>query len=119
MEIITYIISGALEHRDSMGNTSVIRPGELQRMSAGTGVTHSEYNPAADAPTHLLQIWITPEREGTAPSYEQREFPEAERRGRLRLLASRDGREGSVTVHQDTEVYDASFGEGEDVSHEL
>jgi redox-sensitive bicupin YhaK (pirin superfamily) len=119
MEIITYIISGALEHRDSMGNTSVIRPGELQRMSAGTGVTHSEYNPASDAPTHLLQIWITPEREGTAPSYEQREFPEEGRRGRLRLLASRGGREGSVTIHQDAEVYDAALGEGQEVTHEL
>jgi quercetin 2,3-dioxygenase len=119
MEIITYIISGALQHRDSMGNTSVIRPGELQRMSAGTGVTHSEYNPSADSPTHLLQIWITPEREGTTPSYEQREFPEAGRRGRLRLLASRDAREGSVTTHQDAEVYDAALGEGEEVAHEL
>jgi quercetin 2,3-dioxygenase len=119
MEIITYIISGALEHRDSMGNTSVIRPGELQRMSAGTGVTHSEYNPSADSPTHLLQIWITPEREGTKPSYEQREFPEAERRGRLRLLASRDGREGSVTIHQDAEVYDAVLGKDEEVTYEL
>src|SRR5436309_3477649 len=119
MEIITYIISGALEHRDSMGNTSVIRPGELQRMSAGTGVTHSEYNPSADSPTHLLQIWITPEREGAAPGYEQREFPEAERRGRLRLIASRAGREGSVTIHQDAEVYDAALGEGEEVAHEL
>jgi quercetin 2,3-dioxygenase len=119
MEIITYIISGALQHRDSMGNTSVIRPGELQRMSAGTGVTHSEYNPSADSPTHLLQIWITPEREGTPPSYEQREFPEAGRRGRLRLLASRDAREGSVTIHQDAEVYDAALGEGEEVAHEL
>lgn len=119
MEIITYIIEGALEHRDSMGNTSVIRPGEVQRMSAGTGVTHSEYNPAADSPTHLLQIWITPEREGMKPSYEQREFPEAGRRGRLRLVASRDGREGSVTVHQDAAVYDAALGEGEEVAHEL
>src|SRR5947209_15061979 len=117
MEIITYIISGALEHRDSMGNTSVIRPGELQRMSAGTGVTHSEYNPAADTPTHLLQIWITPEREGAAPSYEQREFPEAERRGRLRLIASRDGRAGSVTIHQDASVYVASLDAGQRVEH--
>ncbi len=118
MEIITYIISGALQHCDSMGNTSVIRPGELQRMSAGTGVTHSEYNPSADAPTHLLQIWITPEREGLTPSYEQREFPEAERRGRLRLIASRAGREGSVTIHQDAEVYDAALVEGEELTHE-
>ena len=119
MEIITYIISGALEHRDSMGNTSVIKPGELQRMSAGTGVTHSEFNPSPDEPTHLLQIWITPEREGIQPSYEQREFPSEEARGRLRLIASRAGRDGSVTLHQDAEVYGASLGEGEDVVHEL
>ena len=119
MEIITYIISGALEHRDSMGNTSVIRPGEVQRMSAGTGVTHSEFNPSPDEPTHLLQIWITPEREGIRPSYEQREFPSEESRGRLRLIASRAGRDGSVTLHQDAEVYGASLGEGEDVVHEL
>jgi len=119
MEIITYIISGALQHRDSMGNTSVIRPGELQRMSAGTGVTHSEYNPSRDAPTHLLQIWITPEREGTEPSYEQREFNDEGRRGRLRLIGSRAGREGSVTIHQDAEVYDAALNEGEELTHEL
>jgi quercetin 2,3-dioxygenase len=119
MEIITYIISGALEHRDSMGNTSVIRPGEVQRMSAGTGVTHSEFNPSTDEPTHLLQIWITPEREGIQPSYEQREFPSEEARGRLRLLASRAGRDGSVTIHQDAEVYGASLGAGREVVHEL
>jgi len=119
MEIITYIISGALEHRDSMDNTSVIRPGEVQRMSAGTGVTHSEFNPSPDEPTHLLQIWITPEREGIRPSYEQREFSSEEMRGRLRLIASRAGRDGSVTVHQDAEVYDAALGEGEEVAHEL
>jgi len=119
MEIITYIISGALEHRDSMGNTSVIRPGEVQRMSAGTGVTHSEFNPSPDEPTHLLQIWITPEREGMTPSYEQREFPTEESRGRLRLIASRAGRDGSVTLHQDAEVYGASLREGEEVVQEL
>ena len=119
MEIITYIISGALEHRDSMGNTSVIRPGEVQRMSAGTGVTHSEFNPSTDEPTHLLQIWITPEREGIQPSYEQREFPSEESRGRLRLIASRAGRDGSVTVHQDVEVYGASLREGEEVVQAL
>ena len=119
MEIITYIISGALEHRDSMGNTSVIRPGEVQRMSAGTGVTHSEFNPSSGEQVHLLQIWITPEREGLTPSYEQREFSTEESRGRLRLIASRDGRDGSVTVHQDAEVYNASLGEGDEVSHEL
>jgi redox-sensitive bicupin YhaK (pirin superfamily) len=119
MEIITYVVGGALQHRDSMGNTSVIRPGELQRMSAGTGVTHSEYNPSADSPVHFLQIWITPEREGIRPSYEQREFHGSERRGRLRLLASREGRDGSVTVHQDAGVYDAALREGEEVAYEL
>lgn len=119
MEIITYIIEGALQHRDSMGNTSVIRPGEVQRMSAGTGVTHSEFNPSADSPVHLLQIWITPEREGMTPGYEQREFPDAERQGHLRLLASREGRDGSVTVHQDAEVYDATLREGEEIAYEL
>ena len=119
MEIITYIIAGALQHRDSMGNTSVMRPGEVQRMSAGTGVTHSEFNPSPDEPTHLLQIWITPEREGIRPSYEQREFPSEESRGRLRLIASRAGRDGSVTLHQDAEVYGASLLEGEEVVQEL
>ncbi|PYS80412.1 MAG: quercetin 2,3-dioxygenase [Acidobacteria bacterium] len=119
MEIITYVVEGALQHKDSMGNTSVIRPGEVQRMSAGTGVMHSEYNPSADSPVHLLQIWITPEREGMRPSYEQREFPDAGRRGRLRLIASRAGRDGSVTVHQDAEVYDATLREGEEVAYEL
>jgi redox-sensitive bicupin YhaK (pirin superfamily) len=119
MEIITYVTEGALEHRDSMGNNSVIRPGEVQRMSAGTGVTHSEYNPSPDAPVHLLQIWITPEREGQPPSYEQREFSPEEQRGRLRLIASRDGRESSVTVHQDVEVYSAQLGEGDEASYEL
>jgi quercetin 2,3-dioxygenase len=117
MEIITYIIEGALEHKDSMGNTSVIRPGEVQRMTAGTGVTHSEYNPSPDTPTHLLQIWIMPERTGLAPGYEQRELPSAG--GRLRLIASRSGDDGSVTIHQNAKVYSASLGEGEDVAYEL
>lgn len=119
MEIITYVTEGTLEHRDSMGNNSVIRPGEVQRMSAGTGVTHSEYNPSPDAPVHLLQIWIKPERDGLPPGYEQREFSREEMRGRLRLLASRGGRENSVNVHQDVEVYGALLGEGEETSYEL
>jgi redox-sensitive bicupin YhaK (pirin superfamily) len=118
-EIITYVVGGALEHRDSMGNASVIRPGEVQRMSAGTGVRHSEFNHSQSEPVHFLQIWITPEREGLAPGYEQREFAEGERRGRLRLVASRGGRDDSVTLHQDAEVYAASLGVGEEVSHEL
>ena len=119
MEIITYVTEGALEHRDSMGNNSVIRPGEVQRMSAGTGVTHSEYNPSPDAPVHLLQIWITPERGALPPSYEQREFSREEMRGRLRLIASRGGRDDSVNVHQDVEVYSAILNEGEENSYEL
>ena len=119
MEIITYVTEGALEHRDSMGNNSVIRPGEVQRMSAGTGVTHSEYNPSPDAPVHLLQIWIAPERAGLPPSYEQREFSREEMRGRLRLIASRGGRDDSVNVHQDVEVYSAILNEGEEISYEL
>jgi redox-sensitive bicupin YhaK (pirin superfamily) len=119
MEIITYIIEGALQHKDSMGNTSVMRPGEVQRMSAGTGVTHSEFNPSSSEQVHLLQIWITPEREGMTPSYEQHEFPPEESRGRLRLIASRGGQGGSVTVHQDAEMYSASLDKGEEVTHEL
>ena len=119
MEILTYIVSGSLQHGDSMGNSSVIRPGEVQRMSAGTGVTHSEFNPSAEEPVHLLQIWITPERAGGAPGYEQREFAEEERRGRLRLIASPGGDEGSVTVRQDALVYGGVLAAGEEAVHEL
>lgn len=119
MEIITYVVAGALEHRDSIGTASVIRPGEVQRMSAGTGVRHSEFNHSKDEPVHFLQIWITPERDGIEPGYEQREFAEEERRGRLQLVVSRGGRDASVAIHQDAEVYAAMLGEGEEVSHEL
>src|SRR5579884_3782960 len=101
MEILTYVVEGALQHRDSLGTGSVIRPGEVQRMTAGTGIRHSEYNPSAAEPVRLLQIWIEPERRGLAPGYEQRAFPEAERRDRLRLVASRDGQDGAVTIRQD------------------
>jgi redox-sensitive bicupin YhaK (pirin superfamily) len=118
MEIISYVVEGALEHRDSIGTASVIRPGEVQRMSAGTGVRHSEFNHSKEEPVHFLQIWITPEREGLAPGYEQREFAEDGRRGRLKLVASRGGRDGSVTIHQDAEVYAATLAEGEEVSYE-
>jgi len=119
MEIITYVIDGAVEHRDSMGNGSVIRPGDVQRMSAGTGVTHSEFNPSDAAPVHFLQIWILPERTGLTPSYEQRRFPTAEKRGMLRLIASNDGRDGSVVVFQDVDVFAAVLEPGEEVTHAL
>jgi redox-sensitive bicupin YhaK (pirin superfamily) len=119
MEIISYVLAGALEHQDSMGNSSTIRPGEVQRMSAGTGVRHSEYNPSPAEPTHFLQIWVEPEREGMPPSYEQREFPTGESGAGLRLLASRTGRDGSVTVHQDVELYRATLGAGEETTYEL
>ena len=113
MEIISYVLEGELAHQDSMGNGSVIRPGDVQRMSAGTGVQHSEFNHSKSELVHFLQIWIEPERAGLAPGYEQREFPAAEKRGRLRLVASRDGRDGSLTIHQDVDLYATVLGEGE------
>ena len=119
MEIVTYVVEGALEHEDSLGTGSVIRPGEVQRMSAGTGVTHSEYNPSRTEPVHFLQIWILPERQGLAPGYEQRVFPAAEMQGRLRVVASRDGRDGSVTVHQDVRLLAARLAPGEEIVHSL
>ncbi len=119
MEIITYVVEGALEHRDSLGTSSVIRPQEVQRMSAGTGVSHSERNPSESGPTHLLQIWIEPERSGTPPGYEQRLFSAAEREGRLRLVASGDGRENSVRMQQDVALYDALLSSGESLTHRL
>jgi quercetin 2,3-dioxygenase len=119
MEIITYVLEGALEHRDSLGTGSVIRPGDVQRMSAGTGVRHSEANPSADEPVHLLQIWIEPAREGLAPGYEQKAFADADKRGRLRLVASPDGAEGSVTIHQDARLFATLLGSGQQVVHEL
>lgn len=105
MEIVSWVVAGAMQHRDSMGTGSVIRPGDVQRMSAGTGVTHSEFNPSATDRLHLIQIWIRPERQGLTPEYEQKQIPEVERRGRLRVLASPDGRDGSVTIHQDASIY--------------
>ncbi len=119
MEILTYPLEGALQHRDSMGTGSIIRPGELQRMSAGTGITHSEFNASRTEPVHLLQIWLLPERKGLKPSYEQKAFPEAEMRGRLRLVASQDGRDGSLTVHQDVSLYAGLLEPGQKVSHRL
>jgi hypothetical protein len=119
MEIVSYVLDGALEHRDSMGNGSVIRPGDVQRMSAGTGVTHSEYNASKDEPVHFLQIWILPERRGLAPGYEQKTFPASVRQGRLRLVASHDGRDGSVTIHRDAAMYAGVLALGDRASHEL
>lgn len=119
MEILTYIIEGALEHGDSLGNGSVIRPGEIQRMSAGTGITHSEYNPSATDSVHLLQIWITPARLGLPPGYEQKAIPVDEGNGALRLIAAPDGRDETVTIHQDAEVYAARLRSGQQATHPL
>ena len=119
MEILTWVLEGALEHKDSMGNGSVIRPGDLQRMSAGTGVTHSEFNPSREAGVHFLQIWLLPRERGLPPGYEQKRFPQESRRGRLRLIAAGDGREGAVTIHQDADVWTALLQPGESLSHRL
>ena len=117
MEIVTYMIGGALEHKDSMGNGSVIRPGELQRMTAGTGVLHSEFNASQSDRAHLLQIWILPERNGLEPGYEQKLFPEEEKRNRWRVVASRDGRDGSLTIHQDIELHSALLDAGSSLEY--
>ncbi len=119
MEIITYILEGALEHRDSMGNGSVIRPGDVQRMTAGTGISHSEANPSSEEPVHLLQIWIMPEQRGLKPSYEEKFFGDEKQQRGMRLVASADGRDGSVTVHQDVKVYAAALDTGKEVNHKL
>ncbi|HYX29026.1 MAG TPA: pirin family protein [Pyrinomonadaceae bacterium] len=119
MEIITYILSGALEHRDSMGNGSVIRPGDVQRMSAGTGVSHSEFNPSPDEPCHLLQIWIMPNARNLTPSYEQKFFSADGRRGKLRLIASLTGEDGAVTIHQDARVFAALLNAGQSIEYPL
>jgi hypothetical protein len=119
MEILSLVLSGALEHKDSMGTGSVIRPGDVQRMTAGTGVTHSEYNPSKTEGVHFLQIWILPEKAGLKPGYEQKSFPDDERRGRLRVVASRDGRDGSLTIHQDAAVYVGRLEPGETVAHPI
>lgn len=109
MEIITYVLEGELAHKDSMGNGSVIRPGDVQRMSAGSGVMHSEFNHSQERTTHLLQIWIEPNARGIAPGYEEKRFPAEEKRGRLRLIASADGQDGSVMLHQDVKLYAGLF----------
>jgi redox-sensitive bicupin YhaK (pirin superfamily) len=119
MEIITYILDGALEHKDSMGNGSIIRRGDVQRMSAGRGVQHSEFNPSQDAGVHLLQIWIEPDVRGIPPGYEEKKFDDDSKRGRLRLIASPDSAEGSVKIHQDARVYAAMLDGGDRVVHPL
>lgn len=119
MEIVTYVIDGALEHKDSMGNGSVIRPGDVQMMRAGTGVTHSEFNESAHAPVHLLQIWILPDRSGLTPAYGQTHFPREERRNNLRLVASADGGDGSLQIQQDAEIRAALLEAGHAIRHPL
>ncbi|TAL00337.1 MAG: pirin family protein [Rhodospirillaceae bacterium] len=116
MEIVTYVLEGELEHRDSLGTGSIIRPGEVQRMSAGTGIRHSEYNPSSEHAVRLLQIWLIPDKKGVAPSYEQKSFSANERQGRLRLVASSDGRDGSVSLHQDAKLYTTLLAAGERVT---
>ncbi len=119
MEIISYVLSGALAHQDSLGHGSVLRPGEFQRMSAGSGIRHSEFNPSEDQPVHFYQIWLLPEHEGIPPSYEQKEFPAAETQNRLRLVASPGGAEGSLAIHQDARVYLATLEAGTSLSHAI
>ena len=119
MEILTYVLDGALAHKDSLGHGSTIRPGELQRMSAGTGIAHSEANASATEPVHFLQIWIVPDRRGIAPGYEQRAFPAAEEEHHFHLVASPDGRDGSLTIHQDASLYLATLRPGQHVLHRL
>ena len=112
MEIVSYVLDGELEHKDSMGNGEILRPGEFQRITAGTGITHSEFNPSSEKPTHFYQIWLLPERKGIEPSYEQKNFDPAELRNELRLVASPDGRDGSLSIHQDASIYLSRLDEG-------
>ena len=119
MEIVTYVLEGALAHKDSMGSGSVIRPGDVQYMSAGTGVAHSEFNASEKETVHLYQIWMFPDKKGYKPVYDQKHFAEAEKSGKLRLVASSDGRDGSVKIRQDNELYATVLGPGEVVKHEL
>lgn len=117
MEILSYVIDGALEHKDSIGNGSIIRPGDVQRMSAGTGISHSEYNASKEDAVHFLQIWVLPEQSGIQPGYEQIYFSPEEKQGNLRLVGSRDGRDGSITIHQDLNLYAAQVAANEQISY--
>jgi len=119
MEIISYVLEGALEHKDSIGTGSVIRPGDVQVMSAGTGIRHSEFNHSQTEPVHFLQIWVLPDREGLPPRYDQKTFPQSGKNDQLRLVGSPDGRDGSIVIHQDVEIYDALVSRGNIVKHEL
>jgi redox-sensitive bicupin YhaK (pirin superfamily) len=119
MEIISYVLDGALEHRDSIGTGSVIRPGDIQVMSAGTGIRHSEFNHSQTEPVHFLQIWVLPDREGLSPRYDQKTFGKSEKSGRLRLVGSPDGRDGSILIHQDVAIYDVVLGSANSVKHQL
>jgi redox-sensitive bicupin YhaK (pirin superfamily) len=119
MEIVTYMVAGSLEHRDSLGSGEIMRRGDVQRMSAGTGIRHSEFNPSQTEADHLLQIWLLPERSGLRPEYAQRHFADADKNGRLRLVAARDGRAGALTIHQDADIYAALLAPGVTVSHRL
>src|SRR6516165_10008708 len=119
MEIITYVLEGQLEHKDSLGTGSVILPGDGQRMTAGSGIRHSEFNPSTTEPVHFLQIWMLPEKAALPPSYEQKSFPEDQKRGKLRVIASRDAREGSVKIHQDAKLYVSLLKPDEEVTHQL
>jgi quercetin 2,3-dioxygenase len=119
MEIISYVLAGALEHRDSIGTGSVIRPGDVQVMSAGTGIRHSEFNHSRNEPVHFLQIWVLPDRDGLPPRYDQKTFADVTRQDRLRLIGSTDGRDGSLVIHQDADIYDSLLGGGQTVTHTL
>ena len=119
MEILTYVLEGALEHKDSLGNGAIIKPGEAQVMSAGTGITHSEFNPSSSDPVHLLQIWILPDQQGLKPRYEQRDFPIEEKQGQWRLIAAKDGRNGAVTIHQNVDLYVSILAAGDRLTYTL
>lgn len=119
MEIVTYVLSGALEHRDSMGNGEVLTSGEFQRMSAGTGITHSEFNPSKTDPVHLYQIWLLPERKGIEPSYQQKRFDDVQLQDRLHLVASPDAKDGALAIHQDAKIYLARMGIGTIIRHQI